>query len=29
MAPSPDRPDLELDPAAVLGLASQAQTTAD
>ena len=27
--PSPDRPDLELDPAAVLGLASQAQTTAD
>ena len=29
MAPSPDRPDLELDVAAVLGLASQAQTTAD
>ena len=29
MVPSPDRPDLELDPAAVLGLASQAQSTAD
>ncbi|MET1058276.1 MAG: hypothetical protein ABWX84_01675 [Nocardioides sp.] len=29
MVSSPDRPDLELDPAAVLGLASQAQTTAD
>jgi hypothetical protein len=29
MVPVPDRPDLELDPAAVLALASQAQTTAD
>ena len=29
MVPSPDRPDLELDPATVLGLAAQAQTTAD
>ena len=29
MARPPERPDLELDPAAVLGLAAQAQTTAD
>jgi hypothetical protein len=29
MVPTPDEPDLQLDPAAVLGLATQAQTTAD
>ena len=29
MVPTPDEPDLQLDPAAVLGLATQAQNTAD